>query len=847
MRKAQKKQAEDFIRLLGQAHKEIKKAAERGNQPLAMELLGQCQEGAMKLGELIEGTQKGRAAAVPMLEDYCELAYELYEEIAQGSEGHGSRIFRELQKKLSCIENSVKNDIKIRMEAVFLPYKASMWDSMESVWKAADADPDFDVYVMPIPYYDRNQDKSFGARHYEGNDFPDYVPITECGEYNLARRKPDVIYIHNPYDDGNYVTSVDPRFYSWVLKNYTDCLIYLPYYVTAGGMSEVQSLCLSYFYVDYIAVQSEKLIDQFDARIPREKFLPLGSPKLDRTIRLCGNPPKAPEAWEEKLQGKKVYFYNTSLGGMLGNTEAFLKKMRYVFECFKDRSDACLLWRPHPLLESTFASMRSRYYREFKRLKEYFINGDLGIYDDTPDITRTIALCDAYIGDAGTSVTALFGIAGKPLFILNNGISHSPGEDDWRGEIVKSPGADKNTDWTITQGNKLFHSPENDFKYEYYCDLPGYSGGHEYDRAMNINGSLYVCPVNAFDILVIGDHKVERHIQLEKRGRRAGAFAFRWNIGDYLFLIPMHYPAIVRYDTIRHKVKYIEGYNDIFIKNTDGSWRMGGGCIWKEHLLLASPTDSHILDLDSKTGKGKILEVNTEDWGGCLAMVPDRETIWLLPYCGKTIICWEPETGSVREYSGLPDGFKCISRPQGHECQDRPFSWAAFYKDQVFLSPYWGNMFLILHKDTGHMEEWKPPFEILDHEKNGYYGFQPMGALLYRTDTLGTWTYRFFSNPDRRLYDVNLETGQYQEIVIAFDKKELLEQEPGFDEISEWLPYACMENAFYSLGQFLDGNGAGKPFDKQKQIRAYEQIAVNSDGTSGEKIHHFVRKTCYKI
>ena len=29
-----------------------------------------------------------------------------------------------------------------------------MWDSLESVWQAADADPDCDAYVVPIPYYD---------------------------------------------------------------------------------------------------------------------------------------------------------------------------------------------------------------------------------------------------------------------------------------------------------------------------------------------------------------------------------------------------------------------------------------------------------------------------------------------------------------------------------------------------------------------------------------------------------------------------------------------------------------------------------------------------------------------
>ena len=39
-------------------------------------------------------------------------------------------------------------------------------------------------------------------------------------EYDIEKRRPDVIYIHNPYDKGNFVTSVHPAFYSDELKKY---------------------------------------------------------------------------------------------------------------------------------------------------------------------------------------------------------------------------------------------------------------------------------------------------------------------------------------------------------------------------------------------------------------------------------------------------------------------------------------------------------------------------------------------------------------------------------------------------------------------------------------------------
>lgn len=104
-----------------------------------------------------------------------------------------------------------------------------------------------------------------------------------------------------------------------------------------------------------------------------------------------------------------------------------------------------------------------------------------------------------------------------------------------------------------------------------------------------MDGKVYVCPGNAQDILVVGDGRIQRRIPLERHIEQYGAFAGAWRIGDCLFLIPMQYPAIVRYDTRRDKVDYIKGYNDVFVNCTDGIWRVGGSCVWKGFLLLASP------------------------------------------------------------------------------------------------------------------------------------------------------------------------------------------------------------------------------------------------------------------
>lgn len=106
-----------------------------------------------------------------------------------------------------------------------------MWDSLESVWMAAKADENCDAYVIPIPYYNKNPDGSFREMYYEGDQYPDYVPIVRYDNYDFAIHKPDIIYIHNPYDQYNYVTSIHPFFFSENLKRFTQNLIYIPYFI----------------------------------------------------------------------------------------------------------------------------------------------------------------------------------------------------------------------------------------------------------------------------------------------------------------------------------------------------------------------------------------------------------------------------------------------------------------------------------------------------------------------------------------------------------------------------------------------------------------------------------------
>lgn len=849
MRNQQKQQAEELLMQMEQAHEQIRKDIEQKNISLAVRLLEDCQSGAISIGMLIEMAEGEGHPTVTLLEEYCELVYRLHEELADGKETSANKIYKPLRQKWIKIFNSLKHDVKIRLEAVFLPYKASMWDSMESVWQAASADPDCDAYVIPVPYFDKNPDGSLGQAHYEADEYPGYIPITKYDEFDFEQHHPDMIYIHNPYDNINFVTSIHPFFYSSNLRKFTEYLIYIPYYSTSGGMNGAQAWCPAYVNADYIVIQAEKFREYFDKSIPEEKFLAFGSPKFDSVIHKCQNPPEPPATWQEKLHGRKVYFYNTSISGMLGNTKDFLKKMKYVFDIFQGRDDVCLLWRPHPLLNSTFDSMRKEYKPVYDALTTWFIESDIGILDETPDIETSIAFSDVYIGDAATSVPSLFGAAGKPQFILNNNLHTLPDKDDWKGERINLQfnawGDDR---YQVTDNNQLWFSEKNDYHYKFYMDLEtGYSGGRYYLQAIEINGKIYVLPCNAQHMLIIENKKI-RKIEFTKYNVPGSAFSRFWHDDDcrYLFLFPNQYPMVIRYHLDTGKIDYIDAVKSFYVRMVENDWKMGGIGLYENELLFASPEDSQVLFMDINTLEKRICKVNSESNSGILQIMTHNDELWLIPIKGMSITCWNPKIGTVREYSStMPEQYKVTRWPFEYECDERPFGSMYFFEDksqkQAIISPGWGNMYLSFDEETGKMEEWKLPMGSANRGKNGYFPTGGMGGFVITWQQLGNPDCRIWYAPERKLYDINIFTREYKEVEIEFDYEDLLAHEPGFMEESEWLQYCLMENAFNSLKDLLDDKITGNQFDRERQLKAFAKINANTDGTCGKNVYEFIK------
>lgn len=61
-------------------------------------------------------------------------------------------------------------------------------------------------------------------------------------------------------------------------------------------------------------------------------------------------------------------------------------------------------------------AMRPELLEQYQEIVREYKAGDWGIYDDTPDLHRAIALSDAYYGDQ-SSLVELYQVTGKPIML----------------------------------------------------------------------------------------------------------------------------------------------------------------------------------------------------------------------------------------------------------------------------------------------------------------------------------------------------------------------------------------------------------------------------------------------
>lgn len=344
---------------------------------------------------------------------------------------------RRCEEMLAELSAGLSREKAVKKGIVFLPYLASMWDSMESVWQAAARDTEgCNAYVIPIPYCNRNEDGTAKEWFYDGDRFPPEVPLLPWDKTDLKKLHPDIIVIHNPYEDRSLVSSVEPRYYPSVLKDCTEKLVYIPYYICRDidvknpQYDRVKTLAnaSAFWHADVIIMNSQaekeafiKVLETWHERKDLERrIFALGSPKVDKLLGARREEGQLPEGWQVLIGGRKVILYNTSIEEFLNAPELYLAKIRDTLAYFRREKRVALWWRPHPLLRDTVKSMHPELLSGYEKMVEAYRQEGWGIYDESGDMYRAIAWSDGYYGDA-SSVAALYALTGKMVLIQNCG------------------------------------------------------------------------------------------------------------------------------------------------------------------------------------------------------------------------------------------------------------------------------------------------------------------------------------------------------------------------------------------------------------------------------------------
>lgn len=446
MRKLHIKQLSGLVKTLDTACKELKTQKNDG----LLNLCAEIQEFVSAMFGYVETVLDEDKTLLNFLKRLYELLY--YSSKDRIYINQILQIVNNIRDKVDSLEAD-------KIEMAFFCYKASMSDSLESVYFAAKEDPFCDAYFIPIPYFDRNPDGSFGQMHFEGEGcYSGQYELVDWQKYDVQSRHPDVIFIMNPYDDLNFVSSVHPDFYSRCLKDCTDMLVYieygLPFWLFRDPYAEELQekykksahLFPVHFYSDYDIRYAKELVEANRAMIAvhsdivrqynmipekvQEKFISLGSPKFDKILNTGRSDYILPEKWKRKIESKKVILYNTgimeflesslrqteSMGEYIPHDSWYLGKVRSIIKSFEGREDVVLWWRPHPLFEATLRSERPVLLREYLSIVYDFIAFNKGIFDDTEDFHRAVAWSDGMISDE-SSLLLLYSATGKPFYI----------------------------------------------------------------------------------------------------------------------------------------------------------------------------------------------------------------------------------------------------------------------------------------------------------------------------------------------------------------------------------------------------------------------------------------------
>ncbi len=828
---------ENFIRILQDVLRLCESSLNR-EAHILISALQESQDAVISVGTGLEKSVDNPMEIISKMESLCEAFYMLSINM-ENREVYGSQIKELLTEIIEKV-----SDLPVSYQIVFFPYKAEMWDSLESIWLACKDNPSMDCKVVPIPYYNFDAEQNQWKFHYELERFPEYVPVVHYADYDLSEHA-DVAFIHNPYDEYNHVTHVHSDYYSYNLKKYVNKLFYVPYYVTSGFIADNHKSLSVYEHADYIVVQSEAFKEGLKETGYAHKALVMGSPKLDRVIRMNGNPDCVPEDWKSILEGKKSLMLNTSLSQFLRDGEIYLQKIAQVIDVVKSREDVVLIWRPHPLLRSTIESMRPELLSMYENLQNVFLGAGVGVIDTTPDVVNTVAIADGYIGEVSSSVVNLFEAAGKPIFILNNYITEAFEEEKKRDVLLFSCNK-VGDDYYCTVGETSDLLVVKDNKWEEATvmaqlpNVPRWKPAATYNAV--VDNRLYLGPCFSEEFFEFDINKNQTRqisdMQVNKILNYQGAITYQ----NKLFYIPNVTGCIMEYDIVNDTWK--EYYRPILEMQRGVTERkfedVASYCVVGQYIWMMNLYSNRVICFDMETAEYKCYEIGDKQFRYS-AIAVAKEKLYVSEACTGEIHVWNYLSNELVDIFRMPEGHSVHVNILGRQIACSKL-WLV--NNHLYAIPNTSNMLVridLVTRDVSTVakEFWEDALAPVNY----YHPQENMVASF--SQMVDKRTLLVQKRCDASLLEIDTCTGEYRiyHPMLKDDQlKKMLANEDGFEKIYINGEFARRESKYFSIDGFMDDFVNDRLSNAMiKQNGEMQTMAVNLDGTCGEKVHEFLR------
>jgi len=332
---------------------------------------------------------------------------------------------------VSCTGNSCE----AHEDIVFMPFAAKYWKYMEKLYRHYADDNRYTVHVVPIPYYYKTWDGMLKDEVFDIDAYPSDITVEKYKDIDLGTMHPAKIVIQNPFDEWNPVYSVPPKFYSCTLKQYTDELVYIPFFVTndftkADGRDYINMdhyVCMpGVINADTVILPSDTLKNTYTEKIT--EFIKSEDEQvlnaLDRKIAVCPEyvyDPNDETFLPEDNNGKKTIIYLNTISVLAEYGQKAVDKIRRIIDVFEESRDKIkVIWisvccgEELDLIDENVAN-------GYKRAVEDYKKSGLGDFiRDLPasENIRYAKMYDAYYGDP-SSLALRFFYENKPVMIEN--------------------------------------------------------------------------------------------------------------------------------------------------------------------------------------------------------------------------------------------------------------------------------------------------------------------------------------------------------------------------------------------------------------------------------------------